>query len=531
MSGIDLRWADEATQHYPLPHDSLVTGWVAARVRDIAHEIGPGFASGEHTSSRLGVPHMRPMNISRDGAIDLSLVKSVPNSRGVSLRTQDVLFNNTNSPELVGKTALVGQSAAGFAYSNHMTRINVVEGVVPGYVAAQLHFLWMSGYFRHRCANHVNQASISTRMLADSVPLLVAPRHEQVRIVDKLEELLSDLDAGVAELRAAQAKLKLYRQSLLKAAVTGELTVARRKQRSAPGETGSQLLARVLIERRKRWEVRQLERFAEQGKQPPNGWQGKYPEPVALEDAGLPALPPGWTWASLDQLCPDDIANGRSVPTATEGPLVLRLTAVREGRIDLAECKAGTWTREDARPYFVEDGDLLIVRGNGSLRLVGRAGLVTSPDREVAYPDTLIRVRVVSTVVSPEWVALAWDSAFVRTHLEGRARTSAGIYKISQPDILSAPIAVPPAAEQTFALELFEEALSTTVDAEASLRTALLQSEAQRKNILQAAFSGRLVPQDPSDEPASALLERIRASRADKASVPSRRPRKAKEPA
>ena len=95
--------------------------------------------------------------------------------------------------------------------------------------------------------------------------LRVPPRAEQTRIVDKLEELLSDLDAGVAELKAAQKKLGQYRQSLLKAAVEGRLTRAWRAQHGEPEETGAQLLARILRERRARWEAKQRAKFEAQG--------------------------------------------------------------------------------------------------------------------------------------------------------------------------------------------------------------------------------------------------------------------------
>ncbi len=368
-------------------------------------------------------------------------------------------------------------------------------------------------------------ASIEAPALA-SFPLAVAPAAEQTRIVLKLEELLSDLDAGVAELKAAQRKLQQYRQSLLKAAVEGSLTRAWREAHPAPEETGADLLARILRERRARWEAQQLAKFEAQGKAPTKGWQGKYPEAVGPNTAGLPELPVGWTWASVDQLSPDDLANGRSVPSAENGARVLRLTAVKNGRIDLTEFKCGDWTEAEAQPFAVSAGDMLIVRGNGSLSLVGRAGLVGPVSQQVAYPDTLIRLRVVERVVSGAWVALVWNSPIVRAHLERRARTSAGIYKISQPDIASAVIPVPPLDEQAEILRVIDQHEEGGRAVEEALSAAVQQSTAQRQNLLRAAFAGQLVPQDPADEPASALLARIRAERADRAPAKRRPARK-----
>jgi len=341
-------------------------------------------------------------------------------------------------------------------------------------------------------------------------------RAQQTRIVAKLEEMLSDLDAGVAELKAASAKLTQYRRSLLKAAVEGALTADWRRKHAGEVDSasGEALLQRILAERRARWEARQRAKFQQQGKMPLAGWQSQYPEPVAPDTRDLPALPRGWVWASVDQLSPDDLANGRSVPTASVGAKVLRLTAVRDGRIDLAECKRGAWTDDEAAPFAVADGDLLVVRGNGSLNLVGRAGLVQGVREQVAYPDTLIRVRTLPRAVRPQWMGIAWDSQRTRSHFESRARTSAGIYKISQPDITSVVIPVPPLPEQDAAIEMFDACRSEIASVARALDSTLAQSTAQRQNLLRAAFSGRLVPQDPADEPASALLERIRAARA-----------------
>lgn len=388
--------------------------------------------------------------------------------------------------------------------------------VLPGYLAAI-----------NAATPSITVKHLSSKTIAE-IELPLPPHAEQTRIVEKLEELLSDLDAGVAELKAAQAKLVRYRQSLLKAAVEGALT-AEWRQHNTPEETGAQLLQRILTERRARWEAKQLAKFAEQGKAPPEDWQKKYPEPMQPDTRDLPELPEGWIWASVDQLSPDDIANGRSVPTSALGAKVLRLTAIKSGRIDQTEFKIGAWSEAEAQQFSIVQGDLLIARGNGSLNLVGRAGIVGIVLDQIAYPDTMIRLRVIDSVVSASWINLAWESKFVRTHLEQRARTSAGIYKISQPDIVSAPIPVGPLEEQAEIVGLIEHTFDHVDVLQKYLHASSRLSTAQRKNILRAAFSGQLVPQDPNDEPASALLARIRAQReADAGASASKRGRKTK---
>ena len=128
----------------------------------------------------------------------------------------------------------------------------------------------------------------------------IPPLSEQRRIVAKIEELFSDLDAGVVALERVRANLKQYRAAVLKAAVQGKLTEEWRAQHPDT-EPASMLLERILTERRRQWEKDQLAKFAQAGKQPPKGWQSKYAPP---EDAAhsLPDLPGHWCWVTIDAI-------------------------------------------------------------------------------------------------------------------------------------------------------------------------------------------------------------------------------------
>jgi len=201
---------------------------------------------------------------------------------------------------------------------------------------------------------------------------------QQTRIVAKLEELLSDLDAGVAELKAAQKKLKQYRQSLLKSAVEGALTAEWRAQHT-PTETGAQLLQRILTERRARWEAKQLAKFKEQGKAPPKDWQKKYPEPVQPDTTDLPKLPEGWVWASLDML--GEIASGvakgtkRTADVEVREVPYLRVANVQRGFLNLSEIKTISATERDIAELTLQAGDIVIQRRRGSRQAGSRLGL------------------------------------------------------------------------------------------------------------------------------------------------------------
>lgn len=554
----------------------LPIGWSLTNLKEITTSLGGGTPSKSDASfwTDGSIPWVSPKDMKSFHILSSEDSVTVAALNRLSLVPADSVLVVVRSG-ILSRTFPVGLSAMPATINQDMRAFVPSDGIPSRFLAWQL--VAREREILSSCSKHgTTVASIEGPALS-AFPLVLAPSAEQTRIVAKLEELLSDLDAGVAELKAAQAKLAQYRQSLLKAAVEGALTADWRARRAAletdhpaqpagaqnrprptefPAsfaagqrrrhetpptggcavqedgadgfETGAQLLARILTERRARWEARQLARFQSQGKTPPKGWQSKYPEPIAPDTRDLPELPDGWVWATMDQLSPADMANGRSVPTSQNGAKVLRLTAVRNRRIDLRQWKNGAWTEDEAKPFAVADGDLLIVRGNGSLSLVGRAGLVEGAKDQIAYPDTLIRIRTLPAIVRPAWLSIVWDSARTRAHLERRARTSAGIYKISQPDIASVVVPVPPLDEQDRALTNFEMADEQAARIQQALESAFAQSAAQRQNLLKAAFSGQLVPQDPNDEPASVLLERIRAERVAGAAgkVPrGRRPR------
>jgi type I restriction enzyme, S subunit len=339
------------------------------------------------------------------------------------------------------------------------------------------------------------------------------PAAEQRRIVAKLEELLSDLDAGVAELKAAQKKLAQYRQSLLKAAVEGALTADWRAQ-NTPTETGAQLLERILTERRARWEARQRAKFKEQGKAPPTDWQKKYPEPVQPDTTDLPELPEGWVWASVDQLsfvvrgasprpAGDPRFFGGRIPWITVGSLTA------DGSMYLKSVSQFVTEAGRDASRFVEAGTLLLTNSGATLgvpKITSIGGCIN--DGSVALLD----------IDEPLKVYLYW---YLRTQTAALRAMNQGAAQPNLNTDIVRRICVPICAlvEMDQVNHLLGSEVDPIEEQRKSIAVSLKQSTAQRQNILRAAFAGQLVPQDPSDEPASVLLERIRAERAGRAAV------------
>ena len=397
-----------------------------------------------------------------------------------------------------------------------------VEGVAPRFLMYALRAPAVRGHLTSSVSG-VGGSLMRVRMAAawqTRVPL--APLPEQHRTVAKIESLFARLDEGVAALKRAEANLERYRASVLKAAVEGRLTERWRRE-NPPEETGEELLRNILAERRKRWEEEQLAKFAAKGRKPPKNWKAKYKEPVRPDTTGLPELPEGWCWATVDQVAAS-MRNGRSVRSRAGGFPVLRLSAITGGALDDHDAKDGNWDSEEAEPFRVRPSDFFVSRGNGSLDLVGRGSFASNSTREVAFPDTMIRLAFVSErLVNVRFVAAAWNSQLIRGQIVDSARTSAGIYKISQQDLRHMHLPIPPSTEQARIVDSLwtsEAVRSRHLDRmKYSIRTA----SALRQSILKRAFEGGLVPQDPADEPASVLLARIRAEREAKRKRSNRR--------
>jgi type I restriction enzyme S subunit len=167
----------------------------------------------------------------------------------------------------------------------------------------------------------------------------------------------------------------------------------------------------------------------------------------------------------------------------------LKLSAIRNGHIDFAQSKLLPVSQNEVQDILLQRGDFLVIRGNGSIKLVGAGALVHDTPSPTVYPDLMIRVRVKPGIVEPRWLNTVWSSHVVRDQIERKAKTTAGIHKISQRDLGAITLSVPPIAEQQrIALDV-ERRLSVVEELETQVRADLARAERLRQAALARAFS------------------------------------------
>jgi type I restriction enzyme S subunit len=447
------------------------------------------------------------------GKIDLSTQRPLHEvSKGyVRFMEGDVIFAKITPCMENGKVApvvgLPGRYAAG------STEFHVFR---PAAVDQRFLWYWLVGRaFRGKAKRNMSGSAGQLRVPVDYLresDFPLAPLAEQRRIVARVDGLFAEIAEGQAALEAARKGLDTFRRALLKAAVTGELTKDWRENNPVT-ETGHDLLARIRAERAAKGQAK--------------GRGKRSPDTPPLDTATLPLLPEGWAWGTLGEIAAS-VRNGTSAAPRAEANAneILRISAVRPLCVDERQIRyldaAQAAAASDAT---VESGDLLFTRYNGSADLVGVGAIYGGSKR--FYPDKIIRVRL-NNVLSNHlgFVELAVNCGAGRKHIASNIKTTAGQQGLSGESLKETPIPIPPPAEATEILRRVSEALAASTDTLAMLDAEAADAARLKQSILKAAFEGRLVPQDPADEPASAMLARLRAN--PSTATPAKRGRRAK---
>jgi type I restriction enzyme S subunit len=486
-----------------------LSGWVTATLSDLCTRIVDG-SHNPPSALTEGLPMLSAKNIN-DGRIDFNGRLIAPEAfeqedRRTRVRPGDVLLTIVGS---IGRAAVVPAGAEPLALQRSVAVLKSV--ISPRFLAHQLQAPDIQRVLEAE-ARGTAQKGIYLKRLG-LVPVRVPPAAEQDRIADALDELLSDLDAGVVALEHVRTKLARYRAAVLKAAVEGSLTSEWRQQHPNV-EPATELLTRILAERRHRWEEQQLRKSAEKGQVPPKNWKEKYKEPSSSGD-NLQELPPGWCWAALDQIADiqGGVTKGQKFSASDQTRVVpyLRVANVQRGFLNLSVMKEIQALESDIKALRLLPGDVLFNEG-GDRDKLGRGWIWEGQLPECIHQNHVFRARVCLPEVQPKFVSWCGNS-YGQLWFMKAGKQSVNLASINLTVLRSFPLPLPPAREQEAIIEAVEDHLSVIEHIESEIDDKVAQADALKQSILRYAFTGQLVPQDPNDEPASELLKRIAAER------------------
>jgi len=496
--------------------ENLPQTWVAPALQEIA-QINPTLDKSIFKDD-LEVSFVpMPAVEAETGRIDVSQTKKfggvkkgyTPFQRG------DVLFAKITPCMENGKMAIVPDlhNSIGFG-STEFHVLRAFEGIEPKF----LYYFVSSKSFRydaeHNMTGAVGQKRVPTTYIVKSI-FTLPPTNEQKRIVAKIEELFSELDKGIESLKTAREQLKVYRQAVLKYAFEGKLTASWRQKHKDKLATAEQLLESIKQERENSYQ-QQLNEWNVAVKAGEKLAKPRAPQPISnlmpSELQKLPSLPDGWIWLRYGDLC-SVVRNGISQkPEGNEGTKIFRISAVRPMEFITHDVRYIDNSSGQYDEYFLHKGDLVFTRYNGSRSFVGVCAEYKG-DGTHLFPDKLIQTRIAIPSIISGYLEKAVNCGAPRKFIERLIRTTAGQSGISGADIKAMPVPICSKAEQSVINDYLNEELSRISEMVDEIETNLQKSEALRQSILKKAFSGKLVAQDPNDEPASVLLERIRAEK------------------
>lgn len=343
-------------------------------------------------------------------------------------------------------------------------------------------YWWLTCDFLVESLIPLQRGSQPPAVLDDDVraqPIAIPPRAIQRRIVTRIDELFAEIDNGEAALCRAREDLGTWRKALLKAAVTGELTADWRTANPVAGqggETGATLLARILIDRRKRWDAE------------PKNKGKRYKEPAAVDTDDLPTLPAEWSWASADQLVrKTEYGTSIKCTEAPSGPPVLRMGNIQDGGLDWRKLK---YAPEGAPLPILEAGDLLFNRTN-SAELLGKSAVFDGAETPVSFASYIVAVRLAE--VMPHYFSAWMNSIFGRDWIAKNKSQQVGQANLSAGTLMRMPVPVPPLAEQQKIVEFVAANRSCDDALGFELADLAMNSATLRQSILAAAFRGDLV--------------------------------------
>jgi type I restriction enzyme S subunit len=514
------------TEEYALPR-----GWCWASIEDLTAYVQRGKSPKYAERSDLPVVNQKCV---RWHGVQPEHLKFIDPSQWDawaperSLRDGDILWNSTGTGT-IGRAGIY-RPLDGFARvvaDSHVTIVRVKAGP-PEYVHAWIRSPVIQGRIDAMQTGSTNQVELGrSEVLRTRVP--VAPLNEQHRIVAKLEALQARSRRAREALDAVPPLLEKLRQSILAAAFRGDLTKDWRAKHKDV-EPASELLKRIRTERRKKWEEAELAKMKAKGKTPTDDkWKAKYEVAEPTDTTNLSILPSTWCWVTVGELLEvGGLAYGVLKPGELDpsGIPMVRVMDIGDG------CLAGTEIMR-ITPKLAEEFHRTRLQPNDVLLTVmatiGRT-MVVPPHLAGANVNRAVSVlRPVVRDDLPEYLSRYFRSpGFRQTFVEKQLGTAQ--QRINLGDLAKFPVPLCPRAELVAILQALDERTPRAEDAARVVEAVGVALESLGRATLAKAFRGELVPQDPNDEPAEAMLARVRAATTNDSAPPGKRAARRPEP-
>ncbi|MEU8375998.1 restriction endonuclease subunit S [Micromonospora sp. NPDC048894] len=472
----------------------LPPGWTEVTLGEIAESVKNGIFVSRPGLEPNGVPILRISSV-RPGVLNLGDIRY--SARDVHelrdsdalLLPGDLLFTRYNGNiDFVGACAMVPEGAGNLTYPDKLIRVRVNPAFADSrYIQYSFEASRVRSLVRAVARTTAGQAGVSGASLK-SIVLPLPPLTEQRRIVAALENLLSCWEVGSSQLGGTQRRISRFRDQVMMLAGVGALGRDEPRARALP------------------------------------------PEPAGVQDGELPAVPDTWRWRRLEEFA--EVVGGvtkdskrQSDPEFVEVPY-LRVANVQRARLDLSEVAHIKVPPKKAEQLRLQPGDVLLNEG-GDRDKLGRGWVWEGQIPGCIHQNHVFRARIKDEVLHPK--LLAWHAnGFGRRWFEVNGLQSVNLASISLGKMKKFPVPIPPRAEQDALVQAAEKYLSLLDGMERAVTSAREKADRLRASLLAEAFAGRLVPQDPNDEPAAELLARIRAECS--AAIPKQRTRSGRTP-
>ena len=504
----------------------LPLGWINTRLSEIC-AINPRVDKAALTSGVVSFVPM-PAVEAETGNIDVSETRDFETvKKGYKpFREGDILFAKITPCMENGEMAIVPELASAHGFDS--TEFHVLRpsnGVDPRYIYHAVSNRAFRFHAKHRMTGAVGQKRVPVAVLEEH-EIGLPPQNEQRRIVEKVEAMFDEIDKGVESLRAAKSTLELYRKSSLKAAFEGRLTADWRAQNPDKLEDPDALLDRIHEERQARdqaaledWEdaVAEWRNGGEKGRKPAKPKEPNSVAPLEVREIEkLPDIPNPWAFIRMG-LYINRIEAGKSFKCLEKEPRcdqvgVAKVSAVTWGEYDETESKTCLDDAKINENLFIREGDFLLSRAN-TIKLVGASVNTEKVTKRIMISDKTLRIHFMSE--DRRFFLHYLRSPHGRAEIESRSTSNQeSMRNIGQDRIKDIIVPICSLAEKTEIVRILGSRLEAADRLDADIDAALARAAALRQSTLNKAFSGRLIPQDPDDEPALAFLKRIKTGRA-----------------